>query len=346
MSNLGGHDLPSLLEAFEKAREHDRPVCFIAYTIKGFGLPLAGHKDNHAGLLTPDADGGFRSRRKACARAMNGTSSRARGCPQAEIEHFLAEVPFIQQGHAPLCGAAGAGAGDARRSRPIRRMSTQQGFGLILNELARSDQALADRIVTTAPDVTVSTNLGAWVNRRGLFARESLADTFKKERIPSTYNWEFSPRRPAYRARHRRDEPVHPALGARPLAFALRRAAPADRHALRPVHLSRRRCAELCLLSGCPLHDRRHAVRRDAGAGGRRAPVHRHAADRHGAGRARLLRAGLRRRARRDHALGLRLHAARRRGRAGREDLAARRDRRLGLSAPLDPQPRAAAARR
>ena len=35
------------------ARKHDRPVCFIAYTIKGFGLPLAGHKDNHAGLMTP-----------------------------------------------------------------------------------------------------------------------------------------------------------------------------------------------------------------------------------------------------------------------------------------------------
>ena len=53
MTNLGGHDLPSLLEAFEAARTHDRPVCFIAYTIKGFGLPLAGHKDNHAGLMTP-----------------------------------------------------------------------------------------------------------------------------------------------------------------------------------------------------------------------------------------------------------------------------------------------------
>src|ERR1700748_3197050 len=45
MGNLGGHDLPSLIEAFETARQHDRPVCFIAYTIKGFGLPLAGHKD-------------------------------------------------------------------------------------------------------------------------------------------------------------------------------------------------------------------------------------------------------------------------------------------------------------
>ncbi|WP_164076195.1 hypothetical protein, partial [Stenotrophomonas maltophilia] len=62
------------------------------------------------------------------------------------------------------------------------------------NEIARSDTALADRIVTTSPDVTVSTNLGAFVNRRGLFARESLADTFKQERIPSTFNWDFSPK--------------------------------------------------------------------------------------------------------------------------------------------------------
>ena len=41
--------------------------------------------------------------------------------------------------------------------------------------------------------MTVSTSLGSWVNRRGLFAREALADTFKSERIPSTFNWDFSP---------------------------------------------------------------------------------------------------------------------------------------------------------
>src|SRR5207253_2112931 len=29
---------------------------------------------------------------------------------------------------------------------------------------------------------------------RGLFARQALADTFKKERIPSTFNWEFGPK--------------------------------------------------------------------------------------------------------------------------------------------------------
>ncbi len=52
MNNLAGHDLPSLLDAFHKA-DSDRPTCFIAYTVKGFGLPFAGHKDNHAGLMTP-----------------------------------------------------------------------------------------------------------------------------------------------------------------------------------------------------------------------------------------------------------------------------------------------------
>jgi len=73
-------------------------------------------------------------------------------------------------------------------------MATQTGFGALLNELAREKTALAERIVTTSPDVTVSTNLGPWVNRRGLFAREALADTFKNERIPSFFNWEFSPK--------------------------------------------------------------------------------------------------------------------------------------------------------
>jgi hypothetical protein len=31
--------LDELEDTFEKAKDHDRPVCFIAYTIKGFGLP-------------------------------------------------------------------------------------------------------------------------------------------------------------------------------------------------------------------------------------------------------------------------------------------------------------------
>ena len=52
MTNLGGHCVESLVEAFDAAQD-ERPTLFIAYTIKGFGLPLAGHKDNHSGMMNP-----------------------------------------------------------------------------------------------------------------------------------------------------------------------------------------------------------------------------------------------------------------------------------------------------
>ena len=78
MTNLGGHDLPGLLDAFEAARTHDRCVCFIAYTIKGKGLPLQGHKDNHAGLLTPAQLDSYRESIGVRARPRMGEVRRAR----------------------------------------------------------------------------------------------------------------------------------------------------------------------------------------------------------------------------------------------------------------------------
>jgi pyruvate dehydrogenase E1 component len=191
MGNLGGHDLPSLLQAFESI-DHDRPTVFIAYTIKGFGLPLAGHKDNHAGLLTPGQMEGYR----ASANVRPGHEwDRFEGLslPLEELERFLAAVPFNAKG-ARRYDAPRVPVPAAFPAPQQPAMSTQQGFGLILNELARSDEPLAERIVTTSPDVTVSTNLGAWVNRRGLFARQEMKDLFKSERIPSTFTWDFSPK--------------------------------------------------------------------------------------------------------------------------------------------------------
>jgi pyruvate dehydrogenase E1 component len=191
MTNLGGHDLPNLLAAFERI-DHDQPVVFIAYTIKGYGLPLQGHKDNHSGLMTPAQMEEFRTG----MRVRPGHEwDRFEGLevPQAALERFLAETPFNAAGPRRLKSEPIAV--DAAIEAPWQpAMSTQQGFGLLLNELARSDSHLAARIVTASPDVTVSTNLGPWVNRRGLFAREALADTFKAERIPSTFAWEFGPR--------------------------------------------------------------------------------------------------------------------------------------------------------
>ncbi|MEI9412675.1 1-deoxy-D-xylulose-5-phosphate synthase N-terminal domain-containing protein [Mesorhizobium salmacidum] len=192
MTNLGGHDLPLLLKTFEEARKHDRPVCFLAYTIKGFGLPLAGHKDNHAGLMTTAQTEDLRARLRVRP-GFEWEPFEGLQLPAAELSAFLKEAPFNagRRGrHAPPKIAV-------PEAFPIEvqsPVSTQHGFGILMHQIAKSETELARRIVTTSPDVTVSTNLGAWVNRRGLFAREEKADLFKKERIPSTFNWQFSPK--------------------------------------------------------------------------------------------------------------------------------------------------------
>ncbi len=188
MTNLAGHDLPTLLEAFSRI-DHDRPACFICYTVKGYGLPFAGHKDNHAGLMTPAQMETFR---QAMHIRPGHEWERFEGMQNPELlQEFLDKVPFAAGGPRRLSAPRFAPP-DELTVTIQAEMSTQSGFGALLNELAREKSDLVAHIVTTSPDVTVSTNLGAWVNRRGLFAREALADTFKSERIPSTFNWEFS----------------------------------------------------------------------------------------------------------------------------------------------------------
>src|SRR6478672_1649941 len=52
ISNLGGHDLTELIRVFNEADavEHSPAVIF-AYTVKGWGLPMAGDPMNHSQLL-------------------------------------------------------------------------------------------------------------------------------------------------------------------------------------------------------------------------------------------------------------------------------------------------------
>jgi pyruvate dehydrogenase E1 component len=191
MNNLAGHDLPTLTKAFH-AVDHDRPVCFICYTIKGSGLPFAGHKDNHAGLMTPAQMEGWREK-MSVRPGHEWDRFEGLSTPPAKLQAFLDQVPFFASGRrrysAPHVDIP------AELTVPAApTISTQMGFGQILHEIAKDESEYARRIVTTSPDVTVSTNLGPWVNRRGLFARQAMADTFKKERIASTYNWDFSPK--------------------------------------------------------------------------------------------------------------------------------------------------------
>ena len=190
MENLGGHCMASVCAAFDHAASHDRPTVFVAYTIKGMGTPLAGHKDNHAGLMTLAQMAEFRAR-MGIRDGHEWDRAEGLGITETALDAILGRIPFFAKGTRTLTAAmvpvpAIAAPDDAE-------ISTQMAFGKILDALAKSDSPLADRIITTSPDVTVSTNLGPWVNRRGLFARAARADTFRDEKVVSAQKWQFSP---------------------------------------------------------------------------------------------------------------------------------------------------------
>ena len=188
MANLGGHCLASLAETFAGV-DHDRPVVFIVYTIKGWGTPLAGHKDNHAGLMTVEQMRRFQERVGVLV-GHEWEPHAGLSVDPAAFDRFLAATPFFSHGPRRYTDDRIVTAGPVAIEDAT--LSTQAGFGKILDLMAQSNSPLAERIVTTSPDVTVSTNLGPWVNRRGLFARCEIADTFRDERIPSTQKWRFS----------------------------------------------------------------------------------------------------------------------------------------------------------
>jgi len=189
MTNLGGHDMAATLEAFAGVGDDDTPHCFVAYTIKGFNTPLAGHKDNHSGLMNPDQMAEF----KQSHNIRDGHEwDVAEGLDVDEdaIRAFLADMPFAQRPApegAPVIPVA---------ALPVprgERMSTQEAFGDILNDLGRGDSELAKHIVTTTPDVTVTTNMAGWVNQRGLFHHHEMADVFREEKVASAFKWAMSP---------------------------------------------------------------------------------------------------------------------------------------------------------
>lgn len=188
MENLGGNCVATMADTFA-AVTHDRPTCFLAYTVKGWGTPIAGHKDNHGGLMT--------KAQMADWQAHMGVAPGQEWEPFATVRDvaglrdFLGRVPFFAKGTRRLQDRALAVPAIGMTSE--RDISTQMAFGKVLDDLARGDSELAARIVTTSPDVTGTTNLGPWVNRRKLFARKPRADTFLDQKIATTARWEFAP---------------------------------------------------------------------------------------------------------------------------------------------------------
>lgn len=194
MTNLGGHDMEAIIDAFEAAGKTDRPTCFIAYTIKGFGLPLAGHKDNHSGIMNDDQIGKFRDA-LGITQGQEWKPFAGLEAEEESLRAFIERAPFKKRiprekktTSAPLI--------PVHDLLPPKgeRMSTQEIFGKIMNELGKSTSPLAERIVTTSPDVTVSTNLGGWVNQRSPFHTTRREDIFRQMHVPSPQKWAQDPK--------------------------------------------------------------------------------------------------------------------------------------------------------
>ena len=186
MTNLAGQDMAALLEGFDAVGD-DLPTCFIAYTIKGYGLPFAGHKDNHAGLMNSDQMEAFRASVSIRPGEEWEADAGLEVAPE-KMQTVIEGSPFFRSPPRRQKAAMV----ELPDSLPVpvgARMSTQEAFGRILVEIAREGGPLADRIVTASPDVTVSTGLGGWVNRRGIFAREVVEDVFREENVLSAQRW-------------------------------------------------------------------------------------------------------------------------------------------------------------
>jgi pyruvate dehydrogenase E1 component len=186
MTNLGGHCVESLMDAFDSA-DDERPTLFIAYTVKGYGLPLAGHKDNHSGMMNPGQIDQLRMAMGIEAGQEWEPFAGLGGNMAARLKNFIGDSVLAAKPEEPVAPQIHVPARFAVPSGDVQ--STQAAFGNVLLDLAKSSKDLADRIVTTAPDVTQTTNLGGFVNQRGLFRRSDVADIFREAKIPSAQKW-------------------------------------------------------------------------------------------------------------------------------------------------------------
>jgi pyruvate dehydrogenase E1 component len=169
--NLGGHDLDALGEAFT-AIDDTRPTVIFAYTVKGHGLATEGHPQNHSSLLTVAQFGELAER--LGTDADDPWAPFADGSAEAALCNDVATR--LRREPAPVAPPPAVPA-DLGRT-PSGSATTQAALGRALLDLTRSAPEAAARVVTLAPDVSSSTNLGGWVNKVGVWAARERVDWF------------------------------------------------------------------------------------------------------------------------------------------------------------------------
>jgi pyruvate dehydrogenase E1 component len=173
VSNLAGHDLPRLLEVLEEADAvEDAPVVVFAYTIKGFGLPMAGDPLNHSQLLSQAQMDELRVElgvpEDDVWAAFDIDSPEGRLC--AERGAAFSAPPSVAAPPLPASAVP-----DRLGATHPASTSTQEAMGRVLVRLAEAPE-IGERVVTLSPDVATSTHLAGWINKVGVFAPEAAQD--------------------------------------------------------------------------------------------------------------------------------------------------------------------------
>ncbi|MEU5846581.1 transketolase-like TK C-terminal-containing protein [Saccharopolyspora shandongensis] len=169
--NLGGHDLAALDGAF-RAIDDTRPTVIFAYTVKGYGLASEGHPQNHGSLLSAEqmqqlAENVGADLNDPWHRFAAGSPAGQR-CSDAAARLRRRERPQVSAPELPA---------DIGRT-PTGTTTTQAALGRALLDLTRGAPEAAARIVTLAPDVSSSTNLGGWLNKVGVWSPTERVDWF------------------------------------------------------------------------------------------------------------------------------------------------------------------------
>jgi pyruvate dehydrogenase E1 component len=171
--DLGGHDLPSLIDGYRQADAvRDRPSVVFAYTIKGWSLPTEGHPANHSALLNHS-----QYRELAAKLGEDPEDPFAPlepGSPEAQL--CAATARRLKRGATRAVPAPRVPPDLGRKHSG--RTSTQQAFGRFFVDLSREAPEVAERVVTVSPDVGTSTNLGGWINKAGIFSIGDRIDWF------------------------------------------------------------------------------------------------------------------------------------------------------------------------
>ncbi|GAA2362987.1 transketolase-like TK C-terminal-containing protein [Dactylosporangium salmoneum] len=169
--NLGGHDLRTLGDTLA-AIDDGRPTVVFAYTIKGYGLATEGHPQNHSSMLTATQLGQLAERV-----GMSVDAPWAR-FPAASAPGRLCAEAARRLRRSPGAGAAPPPVPADLGRTPAGTASTQAGLGRALLDLTRQAPDAARRVVTVAPDVASSTNLGGWINKVGVWSADARPDWF------------------------------------------------------------------------------------------------------------------------------------------------------------------------